>query len=207
MENIRAGTAYEITPTIEEIIRECNAAWEQAKQVRSEFGLSGVEATTDDASIIKQRQDKEERVYSTLARDHADLNKTYPVILAAMAAGSYSQRAVSKFFKFVHEHPWRTEAEFLDVQSVYHTMLYRATTRGHVDQKKVAQIREQTRTALTENEKKTKEQLEQVQREAEENNRRRAKGRLIDILNRVPRDSAILTRGEVRPIVVSFDDS
>lgn len=217
MENVRAGTTYIVAPTIEEIIRECDEAWVQAKQLRREClarpggssrgGTSRGEPLhihgapeTDDGTR------GENIVYETLIRDHQELNKTYPVILASMAAGSYNQRAVIKFFKYVRDHPWHGEKEFLETQTVYSEILYKAT-HAHANQKAAKNAREQVRNALTENEQKTKEQLEQVQRLAEENNKRHAKERISDMLMRVPRDAAILTRGEIRPIVVSFDDS
>lgn len=181
---------YTINPTIEEIIRECNATWQEAKQLIN----------------AKHRDSKDEDVYMSLVRAHAELNKTYPAILAAMAAGSYDQGAVRKFFKYVKNHPWKTEEEFLDVQSVYSQILYRIT-HPHASQKVINQMREQTRTALTENEKKTKEQIEAAQKEAEENNRRHAKERLADLVARVAHDATILTHDEVRPVVVKYDDS
>ena len=204
---MHAGTTYAINPTIEEIIRECDAAWDQARELRREFGL-GVRDTIVIAPNTHEGEDesKEESIYITLSRDHSDMNKTYPVILAAMSAGSYDKKAVKKFFEYVKNHPWHTEEEFLDVQSVYNTMLFRAT-HPHANQKSIMRTREHVRAALTENEKNTKEQIERAQHEAEEINARRAKERFADMIARVPRDSAILLSHEVRPLVVKYDDS
>ena len=183
---------YAISPTIEEIIRECNAAWQEAKQ------LINARSKKDD--------DGSDDTYLSLIRSHTELNKTYPAILATMAAGSYDQKAVRKFFKYVQNHPWKTEAEFLDVQSVYSQILYRVT-HPRASQTAIKQMRDQTRAALTENEKKTKEQIEAAQKEAEENNKRHAKERLTDLAARVAHDAPILTHDEVRPVVVKYDDS
>jgi hypothetical protein len=210
MENIKAGTTYTINPTIDEIVRECDGAWERARELRIQYGLiKGVVATeavpsAPSTSKLTEETAKEEDVYMELAHEHMELNKTYPVILATMAGGSYDSRAVLKFFKYVKEHPWRSEAEFLDIQSVYGAILYRLKHK-HSGQKDTARMRNQVRSALTENERATKEQVERAKQEATENNKRHAKGRLIDMLARVPRDSAILTRAEVRPIIVTFD--
>ena len=212
MEYMHAGTTYAINPTIEEIIRECDAAWEQARGLRREFGLGSDSVRVRETIVIAPSdrdgddESKEESIYITLARDHSDMNKTYPVILAAMSTGSYDKKAVRKFFGYVKNHPWRTEEEFLDVQSVYNTMLFRAT-HPHANQKSITRTREHVRAALTENEKNTKEQIERAQREAEEINARRAKERFADMIARVPRDSAILLNNEVRPIIVRYDDS
>jgi len=191
-----ADTTYAINPTVEEIVRECDSAWSRARELIAEFNAC---ATKDESA-------REESIYVTLAREHAELNKTYPVILAAMAAGSYHARAVRKFFKYVQHHLWRTEEEFLEVQTVYNAILYRVThPRAHGTA--VAQIRQRTRKALDENTQKTKEQIASAQRDADEINARRASARVRDILVRAPRDAPILLVGEVRPVRVAFDDS
>lgn len=180
---------YAVTPTIDEVVRECDAAWSLARKLRD-----------------SARDGKDEDVYLELVRAHGDLNKTYPAILAAMSAGSYNTKAVRKFFKYVKNHPWKTEAEFLEIQAIYHTMLFRAL-HPHTTQTAIKQMREQTQSALEENEKKTKEEVEKAKIEAEENNRRHARERVADLVTRVPSDATILTKDEVRPVIVAFDDS
>lgn len=192
--NVHVGTAYAITPTIEEVIRECDEAWVFARKLRDE---------SRDKADLEGTQDA---IYMSLVREHTELNKTYPVILAAMAAGSYHQDAVRKFFKYVKDHPWRTQDEFFEIQSAYNLILYRKT-HPRASQKVAAKVREQTHDALIENERAMKEQVDRAQREAEETNQRHAKARIADMISRIPHDAAILLQSEVRPLVVIFDDT
>lgn len=204
---MQAGTTYAITPTLEEIVRECDDAWEYARKKRAQYKLDDAPSSESESEPAHSEEQnmREENIYMELAQAHVELNKTYPVILAAMAAGSYSSRAASKFFTYVKNHPWRTEEEFLDVQSAYNPILYRAT-HPHVNTKAVARVRENVRNALQENQRMTKEQIEAAQRAADINNAARAKQRVADILARIPRDARILTQDERRPIIVTFDD-
>lgn len=191
LKHLTPQTGYAITPTVEEIIRECDTMWEEARAM--------INAPSSKAM-------SENDIYLALVRAHGELNKTYPSIIAAMAAGSYDRKAVRKFFKYVQQHPWKTEQDFLDVQAIYSTILYRVT-HPHASQTAIKAMREQTRTALEENEKKTKEEVEAIKKQAEENNKRHAKERTVDLLARVAYDATILTKEEVRPVVVSYDDS
>ena len=214
MEGLRAGLTYAVAPTVEEIIRECDCAWARAREIRREMGL-GVEAraaatkSSAEVCVIGTVDEgrAEESVYATLAREFAELNKTYPVILAAMAGGSYKTRAVRRFFAHVRDHPWRDEAEFLDTQSAYITILGRKLARATHDTRAIDRARAATRDALAENERATKEQIEHAQAEAARINEARAHSRAVDMRARVAADAAIILRDEVRPTVVAFDDS
>jgi hypothetical protein len=184
MENLRVNTAFASAPTIVEIVRECDSAWLSAQRMAHNGA--------DDATI-----------YAQLVNEHENLNKTYPVILASMAAGAYDAHAVTKFFKYVADHPWHDEDEFLDTQTVYSAYLCRASARPgvHPSASDVATVRAQMRAALIDNKKRTKEQVEEMQRQADEINKKRAIARAEDLRRALP-----LARNDCS-ITVTFDDT
>lgn len=195
---VSSSVAFESAPTIEEVLRECDNAWEYACVLRGR---------QTDASDDEARASFEDDVYVELARAHSSMNQTYPVILAAMAAGNYDRRAASKFLHHVQDHPWKSEEEFLDTQSTYSSFLYRAK-KHHTDSRMVVAAREQTRAALLETQRELKSRIERLRIEADANNHRRAQERLRDFTLRVASGAVqrILLNGDNFPTIVTFDE-
>jgi hypothetical protein len=183
----KLSEAYEFLPTIEEVVRECNAAWNEAQV------------------FLKEGVRNDVHIYEQLVDMHSDLNKTYPVILAAMSVGDYSEKAVRKFFKYVQNHPIHNESEYIDVQSAYSAILLRETHK-HANTRDITETREHVRQELESNKKKLKEIMDSSTEYAKELNVIRARSRAAELRERLPHDAAIILNGETRPIQVKFDD-
>ena len=194
--------SFESAPTIEEILRECDTAWEYARMLRGQHA-----SLTDETSSQESRDNIDDDIYVELSRAHSSMNQTYPVILAAMAAGHYSRRAAKKFFLYVRDHPWKSEEEFLDTQAVYSSCLYRDTHK-HVDSRAVATVRGQTREVLQETQAEMKRRIERLQKIADATNKRRAGARANEFARRLtdPITQQVLLHGRVFPTVISFED-
>lgn len=196
----------EFTPTSDEVTRVCDRAWEQVQEMRKARGLTRASTMSDEA-----RESIEREIYETLLEDYRELCTTYPTIVAAMVVGSYSRKAVIKFFKYVREHPWKGHDEFMDVQSAYSAILMRQLAREqqihyHINASEIARVRDYTRQELKKARDKMQDDIDRATKLASEINERRAHARVDDLRARVGADAAILMEGEVRPIVVSFDD-
>lgn len=186
MDRLKFTEGYSVTPTIVEILRECDTAWSRAQSLRS-------------------HSDNAEQVYLELHREFADLCNTYPTVVAAMAAGNYNRKAAKKFFKYVSENKWETKEQFHEVQTAYFTFLERALSR-HPDEAAIRQRRQAAIRAMEEEEQQAKKEIEEAQAEADRLNKIRSEQRARDFLARVPHDARIITEGEVRPVRVIIDD-
>lgn len=185
MDKLKITSGYSVTPTITEIVRECDAAWSRAESIRA----SG-------------RND--EQTYVELLREFRNLGESYPTIIAAMAAGRYSSKAAKKFLKYVSKHKWETSDEFREIQSTYLVYLDRATT-AHPDEAAIRARRQAMIRALEENESRTKKEIEDAQAEADRLNKIRSAQRARDFVARLSTDAPIITDGEVRPVRVIID--
>jgi hypothetical protein len=191
-----ASISYEVAPTIDEILRECNRAWETAQMIRGEYDIND-----------ETRDTVDDEVYIIMADRFRELNQTYPIIIAVMSTGSYNEKVARKFFKYVREHPWKTDEEFYDIQSVYSAMIYRFTnSRRHVSRAEIDAIREQTRESLNQFGEESRKHMERVKKIAEDNNKKRAQARARDLLNNIATARAIIINAESRPIVVHVDE-
>jgi len=196
----------EFTPTSDEVVRVCDRAWAQVQEMRKTRGLTRVSTMSDE-----DREHIEREIYEALLDDYRELCTTYPTVVAAMVVGSYSRKAVIKFFKYVRDHPWKGHDEFMDVQSAYSAILMRQLAREqrvhyHINSTEVARVRDYTREELKKAHDKMHDDIDRATKAATEINERRARARIDDLRTRVCADAPILIDGEVRPIVVSFDD-
>jgi hypothetical protein len=196
--------SFASAPTIDEVVRECDRAWEYAKNARATRGLTRISTMSDES-----REKAERQIYETILDEFRDLCTTYPTIVAAMVTGAYDRRAVRKFFKYVRAHPWKGESEFLDVQSAYSAILMRALAkdRHHVGAADIAAVREHTRKELEATETKTRTDIDRATEAAKSVNARRAAARVEDLRASIWRDGSVLIADEVRPVEVSFDDA
>lgn len=181
-------STYAVAPTIVEVLRECDAAWDAARKMLASKTMTDTE------------------IYEKLVDAHSELNKTYSVVLSMMANGDYSRKAAERFFKYVQQHPWKNDIEHDETMTIYVAMCLRAT-QPRISPAEIARARERTRQALKDQRANMKKMMEIAQARADEINARRAQARVMDLRERVPIDAPILVCGENRGISVAFDPS
>jgi len=181
-------STYAVAPTVVEVLRECDAAWDAARVMIASKTMTDTE------------------IYEKLVESHSELNKTYSVILSMMATGDYSRKAAERFFKYVQQHPWKDDTEHDEVMTVYVAMCLRIT-QPRISPGEIGRARERTRHALKEQRTNMKKMMQDAQTRADEINARRAQARIADLRGRVPVDAPILVCGEQRGITVAFDPS
>ncbi len=96
--------------TIDYIVKEAGQMWKEMKR-------SGVKFGDIDAS---------EKLMSDITKRHPDFCKSYPIVCRYICQmQEYDTRAFRRWLIKIKEHPWKTEAEYLDAQADYVAILFK----------------------------------------------------------------------------------
>lgn len=99
-----------VNVTLEDILAEADNMWKECKVLRSSNDYKKIEDIGD-----------------VLRRNHKDFCTSYPVVLRYMLLEEYHHKAMRNFLIYVKKCPWKSADEFLDAQTKYVVLLYKAT--------------------------------------------------------------------------------
>lgn len=152
--NCDLGQGVKATATItgqditeHELLNEARIIWDKVK-----------------ASKINPRSTECDKYYDALRNEYKNFAKSYPIVLRYMVHWrQYSEKAFVRYLGTLKVKPWKSQADFINSQSDYVVLLYKATT-PHWDKKKVAELRKYVTDTLTEE----RAEFERIGHEAEE---------------------------------------
>jgi hypothetical protein len=99
----------EKTVTADDIINESRAIWKKYR------------------NALKQGENIPQLIQHLRAQ-HKEFCTSYPIVFRYMSAGSFSVKALRLYLSKIAKNPWKSESEYLDSQTDYVVMLYKATT-------------------------------------------------------------------------------
>jgi hypothetical protein len=130
--NITAKIESEKEVTIEELVAEGDAIWKKCNSRKIKFG--NLEAS--------------EILLNEMRKEHPEFSKSYPIVLRYMCQmQEYTHKAFELYLKKIKEHPWTSEAEYLDSQADYVILLYKSKHKRY-NQTQINTLRNNIRTML-----------------------------------------------------------
>lgn len=108
--NLKLKFTSEKTVSIDYVVSEANSIWRETKKRKITFG------DVDSAEALMRE----------MQNTHPEFCKSYPIVNRYICQmQEYSAKAFRLWLKKIEQKPWKTEAEYLDAQADYVTILFK----------------------------------------------------------------------------------
>lgn len=130
--DLKARFTSEKEVTIDDLVKEADTIWRYARARKLKFNDLDAAA----------------KLISDVQRDHPQFCQSYPLVNRYICEmQEYSSKAFRMWLMKIKEHPWRSEAEYLDAQADYVAILFR-TKKPRATRQQIEQLRTNIRTVL-----------------------------------------------------------